>query len=288
MDDALYLLFWAVLAAIFLWRLFRTRSRQLVISVDSKDYAAEIGDDLQAEWIFQSGAISKFKGISIKLDKALPHMYLDSHHDSKFNGPRFYIPLKNKVSLEGDFDSYFQLYAANGYKQLALSIISPDVMQTLIDSASKYDVEIIRKTIRIISQKNVYNKPKAEQRLLDAAGPLLREIEQRMKSWNDHDYEKIKASKMKVEYESTGKIGKYQIRFAWLICAVIGLMISTTFLIVTSASGSSDGQQHMSPGRRATGVIICLLFPFILLQILEFINDKYPKQFQSFFRFFFE
>ena len=47
------------------------------------------------------------------------------------------------LSLEGDFDSYFTLYAPEQYKRDALYVFTPDVMAALIDHGKEYDIEIV-------------------------------------------------------------------------------------------------------------------------------------------------
>jgi hypothetical protein len=47
------------------------------------------------------------------------------------------------LSLEGDFNEHFTLYAPKEYERDALYIFTPDLMALLIDNVSKFDVEVI-------------------------------------------------------------------------------------------------------------------------------------------------
>ena len=48
-----------------------------------------------------------------------------------------------RLSLEGDFDTYFSLYCPEGYERDALYLFTPDIMARFIDNAAALDVEIV-------------------------------------------------------------------------------------------------------------------------------------------------
>ncbi len=81
----------------------------------------------------------------VELSKAFPHMILDSKQSAAIYGYnisfRANIP-QEKIKLEGNFNKYFSLYCEKGENIDALSIITPDVMQTLINSNLAQDIEI--------------------------------------------------------------------------------------------------------------------------------------------------
>lgn len=82
----------------------------------------------------------------IRLARELPNMLLDSKKNNLFGA---FTNLPNSIksdqvlSLEGDFDTYFTLYAPAEYKRDALYIFTPDVMAAIIDAGQDYDLEII-------------------------------------------------------------------------------------------------------------------------------------------------
>ena len=87
----------------------------------------------------------------IKLDRKLPHMVLDAKHNNflAFSNLPDTFNKSQALSLEGNFDSYYTLYAPNEYKRDALYVFTPDVMEALIDSGAKYDMEVIDDTLLI-------------------------------------------------------------------------------------------------------------------------------------------
>jgi hypothetical protein len=84
--------------------------------------------------------------IRIKLPRRLPHMVLDARSNNLF-GKLTNLPIgfsaDQQLSLEGDFNEHFTLYAPVEYKRDALYVFTPDVMQALIDTANGYDCEVI-------------------------------------------------------------------------------------------------------------------------------------------------
>lgn len=83
----------------------------------------------------------------IKLPRRLPNMVLDSKKNNFFGGRFSNLSVgfgrDQHLSLEGDFDKYFTLYAPVQYKRDALYVFTPDVMQTLVTAAHAYDCEVI-------------------------------------------------------------------------------------------------------------------------------------------------
>jgi hypothetical protein len=75
------------------------------------------------------------------LPKNLPHLLLlskkakaDLHRD---------LQNSQQLKLEGDFDNYFKLQIEQGQQVDALVVITPDVMQTLVQYDTAEDVEIL-------------------------------------------------------------------------------------------------------------------------------------------------
>lgn len=85
-----------------------------------------------------------WKFVRIKLVRRLPHMVLDAKSNNFF-GKLSNLPAGfhgQALSLEGNFDNYFTLYAPKEYERDALYVFTPDVMATVIDLGSAYDMEV--------------------------------------------------------------------------------------------------------------------------------------------------
>lgn len=83
--------------------------------------------------------------VAIKLDVPLPHMVLDATSNNSLLGSNLPISLSRsqRLKLEGDFNTHFDLYCPSGYERDALYLFTPDIMARFIDNAAALDVEII-------------------------------------------------------------------------------------------------------------------------------------------------
>jgi hypothetical protein len=107
-----------------------------------------------------------------------PHMYLDG----KANHIKAPYARSQRVALEGQFDSYFNLYIPDGEQIDALSIITPDIMQTLMDTGRPYDIEINNSLVYICSSRPYYT-PTALPHLLAFVDRFDAQIAHRNVSW---------------------------------------------------------------------------------------------------------
>lgn len=122
-------------------------SRRLYDRFQSDDF--EIGNYRYTVQHGKSSTTYKYGYIRIKLQRHVAHMLLDgkSNNTNIFGASFSNLPLTmNKdqtLSLEGDFNEHFTLYAPKEYERDALYIFTPDLMALLIDNVSKFDVEVI-------------------------------------------------------------------------------------------------------------------------------------------------
>jgi hypothetical protein len=124
-------------------------SRKIRDRLCAKDDSFEVGN---YEYTVRSGKTSStyvYGYLRIKLKRRVAHMLLDSKGNNLniFGGSFSNLPIemsKDQVlSLEGDFDKYFTLYAPAEYERDALYVFTPDLMALLIDTVAEYDAEVI-------------------------------------------------------------------------------------------------------------------------------------------------
>lgn len=115
------------------------------------------------------------------LNKQFPHIILDSkkNFSQLRNIPGNYENLK----LEGDFYKYFNLYEAKGEEVDVLSIITPDVMQVLIDAQQQQDIEIFSSYLYFVAVSDK-RTPEAMRTLLTSVNALAPEILHRAQTLN--------------------------------------------------------------------------------------------------------
>ena len=108
--------------------------------------------------------------LALHLDRALPHMLLDSRANNGLLGSTNLPAVFSReqvLSLEGDFDEHFTLYCPAEYERDALYVFAPDLMALLIDEAAPYDVEIVDRWMLVYSARPFpLGDPATYQRLL--------------------------------------------------------------------------------------------------------------------------
>lgn len=134
---------------------------------------------------------------AIKLNRKLPHMVLDSkqNNDSLLkrtlsDGTQSLLPSdfnrNQTLSLEGNFDQYFTLFAPKEYERDALYIFTPDFMSLLIDQVSQFDIEIIDDQLFIYIPKGLHmNDPAMMRRLFSVIAALQSKTLTRTDSYRD-------------------------------------------------------------------------------------------------------
>lgn len=158
--------------------------------VSSETSWSEIGN---FEYVTGSGRSSRthrFGYIRIKLPRRLPHMVLDSkannHLGNLFSNLPESFNKNQKLSLEGDFDKYFTLYAPATYKRDALYIFTPDVMQAVIDDSSEFDMEVVGDDLYLYSSGRLsLEKSDTLKRLFQMADTISGKIDHQADYYSD-------------------------------------------------------------------------------------------------------
>lgn len=133
--------------------------------------------------------------IRFEVNKKLPHIILDSRENDLFGYSK--LPLIHKRSsfdrleLEGHFNDYYTLfYTVSGNKKInkpayVLSLLSPDLMEWLINSNIKYDIELVGNKIFIHAPFKSIQEYEVVNGLFSAANMLASRMEQALKDFND-------------------------------------------------------------------------------------------------------
>lgn len=170
-------------------------------------------------------------GIQVILPKYLPEIFIDSHNDGRSELPINYILSGQQLSLEGDFNTYFQVFCAPEAANMALTILTPDVMAVLIDASENFDVRIAGKTLQIFSNSKIYRDKDEQAVLLRVAQQLIAEIDHKMKSFKDSPSNAIK---LKVQTEQAGvKFGKRYFRSASVTFVVTTALFASIFYLIS-------------------------------------------------------
>ncbi|KRA23625.1 hypothetical protein ASD65_03680 [Microbacterium sp. Root61] len=94
---------------------------------------------------------------TVRLGTQLPHIVLDAKGNNSLGASSLPLVLdpEQRLSLEGDFDRHFTLYAPHGYERDALYLFTPDVMERFIDHAGRVDVEIVEDRLYLFSRQDL-------------------------------------------------------------------------------------------------------------------------------------
>lgn len=89
----------------------------------------------------------KYSVLEVNLPRPVIHTLLDSRMTGQRNFNEASIPIpfasNQRLELEGDFNTYFDLYAPVQYGRQVLEILTPDTMHSLIDVSPVCDVELV-------------------------------------------------------------------------------------------------------------------------------------------------
>ncbi|MBN9612446.1 MAG: hypothetical protein J0H64_03085, partial [Actinobacteria bacterium] len=105
------------------------------------------------------GPRDSFRYLSIGLPRRLPHLMIDSLRNGRM---RSILPGDERISLEGDFDRHFAVYAPKGYERDALELLTPDVMACLIDHGRSWDIEVVEDRLFVVSSRARAGSDRAE------------------------------------------------------------------------------------------------------------------------------
>lgn len=254
----------------------RTTEAGVITTKSGNKYGYVVGNYLKSE-------NSTFNGLDILLPFTLTNFYLDSHKDSKRRGPAALYDRKQMIALEGDFNNYFQLFAPKGTSIFVLSVLSPDVMQTLISSSQRYDVELAGDHLRIIILEKT-SKLRAGP-MLAAAQAIIAELEHRSKSWQQSD---MVSAKLLYRHGSTLKLLGMYIRRSRLITAVAMVLLTVVLyglgLVFYYSQQDANFSDPYSKGilagtimYAAAGIVIIAIPITMLAPILWFLATRSDK-----------
>lgn len=93
----------------------------------------------------KSKAVHQSAFAAFRLPRPLPHLVLDSRGNDALTGSGLpgQFASSQRITLGEPFDSYYTLYAPEGYGADAFRMFPPDLMQRLIDLPAVWDIEIV-------------------------------------------------------------------------------------------------------------------------------------------------
>lgn len=123
-----------------------------------------------------------------KLPRRIPNMVLDATANNQWFMSNLSVKFKRsqRLSLEGNFDAYFSLYAPEQYERDALYIFTPDVMAVLVDYGKDFDFELVEDELFIYAKGSFkLDQPATYKNLAVMAETIYDKIEGRSEKYAD-------------------------------------------------------------------------------------------------------
>lgn len=97
------------------------------------------------------GPHRRFRYLSIRVPGPVPHLLLTA---TTHQHTQVLLPGAQRMSLEGNFDRFFETYAPEGMHRNALEVLTPDVMAGLIDYGTDWDIELVGDELIVLSRNH--------------------------------------------------------------------------------------------------------------------------------------
>lgn len=168
---------------------------------------------------------------SIPLNRAMPHIVLDSKSNNllrRFTNLPDGFDADQKLSLEGDFDTYFTLYAPQQYKKDLLYLFTPDVMAALMDHGQHYDIEIIDNILYFYNTRQIQLNSEQELRsVLMMIETISDEIVDQNQNYRD---ERLASEPIDIQKSTIAPQGRRLKRSVDIVALTVWLLLIAFFI----------------------------------------------------------
>lgn len=164
-------------------------TREIVMALEvSDDEPMEIGNYRYVTGHGRSARTHTFTYIRIKLDVAVPHIFIDStsnnhwwyrEHASQFAS-------NQELKFEGDFSDHFRVLVPDEYGRDATYILTPDVLQALLQFGKEFDFELVDNELCMFKRGQVNLADEMQLKTLFAkAGMFAKAFRKQTKRYTD-------------------------------------------------------------------------------------------------------
>lgn len=172
------------------------------------------------------GPRATFRYLLLKTPRQLPNLMIDSLRNGRL---RQVLPGVQRITLEGDFDRHFAVYAPVGYARDALEILTPDVMAGLIDYGRHWDIEVVEDRLIVASHRASRRWDRAETTAL----LLFAEIVGANLAHQASTYTDPRARRPRTQLAEPGRrLRRRSTWWVWIVvCLGIGAMLGYPFVL---------------------------------------------------------
>lgn len=213
------------------------RADNVIEKVSSDDgLRFEMGDYQYTTGSGKNRRTSYWTYFCVELDRNVPHMLLDaiSNNISLFgrsimsNLPETFN--KGQVlSLEGDFNKHFTLYAPKEYKQDAYYVFTPDLMALLIDNARNFDAEVIDNKVFFYTPRYSTKSPFVQPDFMQGVMNIIQNVGSRVHRRTDYYADENIANRAIDIVATEGRRLKKSVN--WLVVVVVVLIFAANIFM---------------------------------------------------------
>lgn len=172
--------------------------------------------------------------IRVSLPKVFPQVFLDSNKNDKGHLSTMASSFTDdqKLSLEGSFARYFDLYAPQHVQANTLTLLAPNFMQILMEESATFDVEFFGNELYLISRDPIYT-PTIMNTALRALEEQLEYMTRLLPSWNYQPLTPPFDLLHKTLFQgAVTKVGPFRIKPSMLLLLMLGGFILFGLVII--------------------------------------------------------
>ena len=173
--------------------------------------------------------------LRIKLPRQLPHMMLQSKSPNALPIAGTIDP-DQRLSLEGNWDHSFTLYAPKDYETDALYVFTPDIMQKFMDHVGQFNCEIVDDELYFFSPTRFdLTKPAVITGLLELISDITRKFDRQIAYYSDANVGNRQANV--IAQPGRRLHNSLLLRWLWrgLTLVLLGLVLYGAYVLVEQA-----------------------------------------------------
>jgi hypothetical protein len=135
----------------------------------------------------KSRQVHTYGVLRISISRKLPHVVLDARSNNflgKVSNISF-LDSSQKIELEGDFSTFFDVYAPRDYGRDMLYWLTPELMEILKTHFAQFDIELVDNHVYLYKHKDFTLDQTGVKNILETAEWLHGEFEQNTRRYSD-------------------------------------------------------------------------------------------------------
>lgn len=206
----------------------------IYLSGDDEMAAFEIGSYQYTTGSGKSRQTHNWIYCCVEMDRRMPHMLLDAKANNaslfgKSLASNLPVSLRKDqaLSLEGDFDKYFTLYAPKDYERDALYIFTPDLMALLIDNAHSFDAEVVDNRFYIYIRQQGKNTSMTQPHFMYQLLSIIHVVGMKLHRQSDYYADELVGDRS-IDVVATGG-RRLRRRVSWVTTAIVIIVLLFQF-----------------------------------------------------------